>query len=190
MLPLNDLEIRQNLILRLSNQRFKPRAILEELRVHNGNAIADIVALYEEAHCYEIKGSNDKIERIVKQGSFYDTSFRKITLVTTENHLEKAQTLAPQYWGIMLVKKTKDQCTFKSIRSAKNNPNFTKNLASLMLWKSEMLQLLEHQKLHSKPREFLAKKLSESRKKAELNYEICNLLFDRYKDQCSKEEHL
>ena len=87
---LNDIDIRVALIEKLQSMPTKPKAVIEELRVHNGNAIADVVALYKEAHCFEIKGDGDKIERIVTQGRFYDFSFRKITLVTTTKHLAKA----------------------------------------------------------------------------------------------------
>ena len=52
MSQLNDVSIRKSLILKLKNQAVRPKAIIEELRVHNGKAIADVVALYAEAHCF------------------------------------------------------------------------------------------------------------------------------------------
>ena len=79
MSQLNDVSIRKSLILKLKNQAVRPKAIIEELRVHNGKAIADVVALYAEAHCFEIKGDGDKIERILKQGKYYNLSFRTLT---------------------------------------------------------------------------------------------------------------
>lgn len=45
---LGDKEIRQLLIRRLENASRIPKAILEELRVHNGNAIAGVVSV----HCH------------------------------------------------------------------------------------------------------------------------------------------
>lgn len=159
----------------------KPKAIIEELRVHNGNAIADVVALYKEAHCFEIKGDGDKIERIVTQGRFYDFSFRKITLVTTTRHLAKAERIAPNYWGLMVASEANNKVLVRHSRPAQINPNFHKNLALLTLWKAEMLELLESQKSHkTKKREFLAELISANKKKIELSNDICSTLLQRY----------
>lgn len=98
---LDDENIRKALIDRLLRLSKAPKAILEELRVHNGNAIADVVAVYSTAHCYEIKGENDSVQRILRQSRFYDLAFNRTTLVTTDKQLEKALRLAPPHWGIM-----------------------------------------------------------------------------------------
>jgi len=143
MTRLDDKVIRPNLISRLKRQSIKPKAVIEELRVHNGNAIADVVALYNEAHCFEIKGDGDKIERAVKQGHYYNSSFRRITLVTTTRHLDKAVNVLPEFWGIMLAERRRNEILLKYVRRAKDNACFDKSLALLTLWKSEMLALLE-----------------------------------------------
>src|SRR5690606_9288263 len=130
----------------------KPKAIIDELHVCNGNAIADIVALYNEAHCYEIKGTGDKIERLLVQGRYYNSAFRKITVVTTENHLEKAKSICPGFWGIMIAASYDDRGTkFRHVRGARINPEFSIESALLTLWKSEMLTILDEQKHKRKP---------------------------------------
>src|SRR5881394_2591813 len=102
MIDLNDASIREALLRKLERQKRPPRAGLQELHVHNGKAIADVVTLHSEAHCYEIKGAADRIERIMVQGAYYNAAFRRITLVTTECNLKQALRLAPRFWGIML----------------------------------------------------------------------------------------
>lgn len=181
---LNDVLIRSALLLKLRNQQTKPKAIIEELRVHNGNAIADVVALHSEAHCYEIKGANDKIERIQIQGEYYNTSFRRITLVITKNHLEKALTLAPPFWGIMIAEMEKSEVRIKHYRRATNNRNFCKEIAVQTLWKSEMLEILREAKHKRQPREILGQLISQTTKKAELSGFICEMLLER-KSLCS-----
>ena len=101
-MELNDSRIREALLRKLARQKTQPRAVLEELHVHNGRAIADVVTLHAEAHCYEIKGATDRIERITVQGTYYNAAFRRITLVTTESNLRQAWKLAPQFWGILV----------------------------------------------------------------------------------------
>lgn len=181
MLRLNDKEIRFSLIEKLNNQSIKPKAIIEELSVHNGNAIADIVALYNEAHCYEIKGDGDKIERILTQGEYYNLSFRKITLVTTNKHLQKAIKLAPVFWGIMVAEEVENKVIIKYMRRAKNNPDFDKAIALLTLWKDEMLNLVHtNTKQDSKKsRAILAELIARNKRKMELSQDITLTLLDR-----------
>src|SRR5260221_7203730 len=112
-MELNDSSIRAALLRKLARQRVRPRAIIEELNVHNGRAIADVVTLHAEAHCYEIKGATDRIERITMQGTYYNAAFRRITLVTTECHLRRARKLAPWFWGIMVAIDDGDEVRFR-----------------------------------------------------------------------------
>lgn len=176
---LNDVIIRNALLLKLRSQQAKPKAIIEELRVHNGNAIADVVALHSEAHCYEIKGFADKVERIQIQGEYYNSSFRRITLVITTNHLEKALKLAPSFWGIMIAEIKGPDVSIKSFRRASNNRNFSKEIALQTLWKSEMLGILKEDRHKRQPREVLAQLISKTTRKAELSNFICEVLLER-----------
>ncbi len=183
MARLDDKQIRSSLIQRLKSQIVKPKAVIEELRVHNGNAIADVVALYKDAHCFEIKGDGDKIERILKQGHYYNLSFRKITLVTTSKHLKKALSISPDFWGIIVAESNDNQISLKHIRRAKDNSSFDKSLALMTLWKSEMLNLLCAPNSKNKSRESLAQIIAQSIKKEELSNQISSLLFNRYQQQ-------
>jgi len=115
-----------------------PNAIIEELRVHNGNAIADVVAIYENAHCYEIKGEKDTLNRLIKQAEFYNTTFTKMTLVTTENHLSKAEKLIPDFWGLIVAKNSGDKIIFSYARKSNHNTTINKAIALSMLWKNEL----------------------------------------------------
>jgi len=137
--PLGDKEIRRSLIHKLSAQA--PKAIIEELHVHNGNAIADVVTVHSEAHCYEIKGDGDNIQRILTQGKYYDLVFSKVTLVTTANHLAKALSIAPEHWGIMVAKRVGDEVKISHARAIKRNRCFDKQLALLTLWRSELAEV-------------------------------------------------
>jgi hypothetical protein len=119
----------------------KPKAIIEELHVHRGNAIADVVAIHKEAHCYEIKGETDSIKRLEAQGKYYDLVFKKVTLVTTENHKNNALKYAPAHWGIIIISLKGEKGIVRFLRKSKFNPNFNKQSALLTLWKEEMLTL-------------------------------------------------
>lgn len=179
---LNDGAIRQALIQHLTSWKPKPRAIVEELRVHNGNAIADVVALHSEAHCYEIKGCNDKIERIKIQGEHYNRAFRRITLVTTERNLVQAMKISPRFWGVIVARSCAEGVKFSHVRKAALNLKFNKEIAAMTLWKSEMLKLVEAKRYQNKPRGYLAQLIAQTRRDFELSTGICNLLIKRQRE--------
>lgn len=150
MTQLTDRQLRAALLTRLRAQPVSPRAILEEVRVHNGNAIADVVSVHTRPHCYEIKGETDEIRRIVRQGEFYDRAFQRITLVTTHNHLFSAARFAPAHWGIMVATSRSDDAppALRYIRKSTDSPAFDKQVALLTLWKSELLSLCVDEEVH------------------------------------------
>lgn len=179
MMNLNDASIREALLRKLEKQKIRPRAVLQELHVYNGKAIADIVTLHSEAHCYEIKGATDRIERITVQGAFYNAVFRRITLVTTKCNLRRALKLAPRFWGIMVAITNGESVRFRHIRPARLNPNFEKQSATMTLWKSEMLELVSESGAERKPRRLLAQLIAETRRELELSMTICDILIGR-----------
>ncbi|MDZ4051326.1 MAG: hypothetical protein EVA59_05035 [Limnobacter sp.] len=141
MQKLTDKEIRLALLVNLGRRSNSPRAILEEFHVCNGNAIADVVAVYKTLHCYEIKGETDSISRITHQSQFYDRAFPRITLITTGNHLRRAKSIAPKHWGIMLANLShKGSVTFKYVRAATRNPSYLPAVALQSLWRSELVK--------------------------------------------------
>ena len=176
---LNDATIREALLRKLERQKSRPRAVIEELHVHNGKAIADVVTLHSEAHCYEIKGATDRIERITAQGVYYNAAFRRITLVTTECNLRRALRLVPRFWGIMVAIVDGVAVRFRHVRAARLNPNFEKQSAAMTLWKSEMLELVPESGTERMPRRRLAQLIAETRRELQLSMSICDLLFSR-----------
>lgn len=141
-MKLNDKEIREALINYISRLSHKPSRIVEELHIHRGNAIADVVALHKEPHCYEIKGENDNINRLKRQGFYYDQAFRKITLVTTKIKLKKALEECPKYWGIIVAECIEGTVKLKPYRKAGNSSFYNKEIALQTLWKDEMLSMI------------------------------------------------
>jgi len=142
MQKLTDKEIRQALLVHLGRRANPPRSTLEEVHVCNGNAIADVVAVYKTMHCYEIKGETDSINRIVRQSQFYDQAFPLITLVTTANHLKRAEMIAPRHWGIVIANSIReDSVAFRHVRGATRNPSYLPAVALLSLWRSELINL-------------------------------------------------
>lgn len=158
-----------------------PQAILEEVRVHNGNAIADVVTIDGIPHCYEIKGESDEVRRISRQGSYYDLAFIMTTLVTTQNHMRVALEMAPPHWGLILASNVGGEVAFEKIRSATASPEFDKRLALLTLWRSELLSLCSSSEVDVRKlsREKLALKIADERPLNDITFHIGDLLMKR-----------
>lgn len=179
---LNDPTIREKLKSYLESLPVKPRAIVDELHVHRGNAIADVVAVYKEAHCFEIKGETDNVNRLLTQGKFYDLVFKKISLVTTENHLKKSLDVTPEHWGILIAYKDNGAVKLRHHRKATSNPHFVKEVALLTLWKQEMLDVSNNNDIELPKRinkQELVTEIASNLTLKKVNTEIANSLFNR-----------
>ncbi len=180
---LNDRTIREALVSSLQNKKNKPQRIIHELSVSNGNAIADVVAIYRESHCFEIKGEGDKVERLKIQGVHYNSAFRKITLITTAKHEKKALNYAPAFWGIIIAKEKAGRIVFNHLRKALSNPFFDKKIALQTLWKEEMAGILSELKINLRKkdmtRENIGLILSQELGKKELSEKISSVLILR-----------
>ena len=138
---LKDKDIRAALKEHLARRKPTAEKVVDELRVQNGGAIADVVALYKEMHCYEIKGETDSVGRLTKQSSFYSLVFPKLTAVVALNHLKWAMSNLPSYWGIIVAVEKEGVVTLCYKRSAGFNPNFDKELGLMILWKDELINI-------------------------------------------------
>lgn len=178
-MKLNDKEIRGAFNERLRKLQGSMK-IIEELNVANGRAIADIVTVSKHTHCYEIKGENDKIERLIRQSKFYDLAFNKITLITTSNHIKKAVLTVPKYWGIIEVKFDSGKVKFVYVRKSEINPLFDKAISLQTLWKSELLKIAENQNFCNitkyKSRDFIIDEIIKSSSKSVVSNSISEQL--------------
>lgn len=148
----------------------------------NGNAIADVVAVYKAMHCYEIKGETDSINRIVRQSQFYDQAFPLISLVTTANHLRRAEIIAPKHWGIVLANSSpSDSVTFKHVRGATRNPSYLPEIALLSLWRSELIKFpsLSNASLEKMNRQKIAELIASSAPTSVINESVGRALATR-----------
>lgn len=182
MVVLNDEKIRGALIERLSMRVPKPLAIKQEVSVHNGNAIADVVTFHRNMHCYEIKGKTDTVQRVLAQSKYYNLSFDKLSLVTTENHIPWALANLPGFWGVIKVYMDRGVIKFSYVKAARINPLYDKRSSMLMLWKSELFSLSDKlgvQVKKSSSREDIASILSDRIDKKTILDEVCLALKDR-----------
>src|SRR5579864_2664888 len=74
--------------------------IVEEMGIWSGSVRIDIAVINGELHGFELKSERDTLARLEGQAELYSQVFDRMTLVTAERHLNKAQSKIPPWWGI------------------------------------------------------------------------------------------
>ncbi|WP_405175596.1 sce7726 family protein [Paenibacillus sp. FSL H8-0261] len=146
---LNDPEIRGVLYKKIALQEefiSDPSTILvDELDVCTGSARIDVAVVNGKLHGYEIKSERDNLDRLPSQIEYYNRVFDTLTLVTTKSHISKAREIIPKWWGIDCVNNIGQDIRIKTIRKPKDNHKVQLLDLTQLLWKDELLELLQSQ---------------------------------------------
>jgi len=155
---LTDTDIRAALKLKLisSYGDYPEAVVLDELGVCRGEARVDVALVNGKIHGYEIKSDRDTLRRLAKQVELYGKVMDRATLVAGERHLDAAQTILPEWWGLLLVKSTNNGPRFRTVRRGRINPARDARALAEFLWLEDAIALLERHGLdrgvRSKPR--------------------------------------
>ena len=134
-------EIKRALCDYLSTRKGSAGHFLEEVEIIGGRYRADLVDPFE-MHCFEIKSDRDSLKRLFGQGSAYSRVFSKITLVLSPRHLNKALSMIPDWWGVLIISDS-SQRPFELFRHAKANKHIQAYYLSTLLNKEECLATLQ-----------------------------------------------
>lgn len=179
---LDDKAIRLELKVKLISSRNRPKDLIDEFGICGGKSIADLVAVYEGLHCFEIKSELDTFSRLENQVLFYDKCFEKVTLVTTSKHIEKAFNTVPNWWGIIEVY-FNERVRFKHHRKTESKLS-TLDVDYILnsLWKDELkeiyLNFYEKEPIKSYSKKDLVIEISKKRKNL-IYKEFCKILAGR-----------
>lgn len=174
---MNDPEIRQLLFKYLSRRKsIGETDIYEEVPLRTGQIRADVVLVGNSVECFEIKGPNDTLKRLLDQGSQYQETFEKIHLVCATKHISKVIQMVPIWWGIIEVTQSGQ---VKIIQRAKSNPKRNSQGLVDLLHVNEAKNILKNATNlgvskfnHSHLRELLPEHLSEPELKAGIRQEL------------------
>ncbi len=117
--------------------------VINELDICNGVSRADIAVVNGKLHGYEIKSQQDNLERLPLQMESYNLVFDTMTVVAFESHIEKIKHIVPSWWGIKCVTQRNGHIKLKNIRKGKINKNINIHCLAQLLWKEEMIELLQ-----------------------------------------------
>ena len=116
--------------------------VIDELGIKNGSYRADIAVFNGKIVGYEIKTQNDTLTRLPSQATAYSQIFNEAFLIVSENHLESALEIVPDWWGVYLIKPTtENEYSFDCIRPAQSNANQDAFSMAQLLWKDEALEI-------------------------------------------------
>jgi len=174
-----DREIREALCVVLESRYAKVR-IMDEFVI--GKARADIVTVTDSLTGYEIKGDSDSYTRLPTQVKEYDRYFQQNYLVVGKSHSKSAAEHIPPYWGIVCVSESGKGVQVKTLRKAAHNPKFSIKKQLSVLWRMELVHILQANKLPKcagKRKAYIRGYLMERIPQDTLRLQICEELFER-----------
>lgn len=125
-------------------ESWRDKIIIQEFALKHGLSRVDIAVLGQEIHGYEIKSDYDQLSRLSKQVGIYSEVLDKASLVVGQKHLLPGSKLIPEWWGLMLCFETyHNEVKIIQIRAAENNPSPSNKALAQLLWKNEVISLLE-----------------------------------------------
>jgi hypothetical protein len=139
-----DPEIRRALRAYLSSLGYGDgTAIIEELGLCQGQARADVVAVGDVLHAYEIKSDRDSLARLTRQAEIYGMTMDRVTLVAGARHMAEALRVVPRWWGALRVDETPEGLRFTELRKGRRNVRRDPRALVELLWLPDALRFLE-----------------------------------------------
>ncbi|QQR47721.1 sce7726 family protein [Myxococcus xanthus] len=143
MTCLRDVDIRQPLAP-FAACAYPDAQVLHEVGLEYGLVRVDVAAISSERlHAWEVKSDSDSLRRLPAQAVSYSVVFDRCTLVAGERHLERGQALVPPWWGVVLARADGGGVVLEEVRPALDNPSPSPGATVQLLWRPEMLALLE-----------------------------------------------
>lgn len=144
---MNDRDIRvvlkKELMQKYAND--KDTVIFDELGLRHGAVRIDLVVVNDWLYGYEIKSDHDSLRRLPEQIRIYSSIMDRVTLVVGYRHAYEALRMIPEWWGVRLAEKKKQNGTvvLSDARLPIDNPGVDLNAVVTLLWRNEALNILE-----------------------------------------------
>jgi hypothetical protein len=176
---LRDLDIRRELLSRLREEHaadLKNTLIIDELGICQGERRVDVAVINGSLAGFEIKSERDTLGRLGRQRDAYELVFDEVTLVVSACHLKAARNVVPKWWGLLVATGRRGDVTLRLQRRPRRNKHTSDYAVAQLLWRDEVLALLEKHSLaaglRSKPRNRLWQALVDAMDPLELRTEV------------------
>lgn len=146
---MQDSDIRKLLhpYLKKENKKYKDTIIVNEFDLCSGLSRIDVAVVNGVLHGYEIKSEEDTLNRLPNQINYYNKSLEKISIITNKSHLKQIKQLVPNWWGVLTVKSNGKKNIVTQLRKAKSNPQLDAESLLEILWKDELISIIDEYKI-------------------------------------------
>ena len=131
--------------------------LVDELVIPDGRARVDLALVNGHVEAFELKSDFDSLRRLPSQAERYEPYFDRITLVTTRRFSERAVSLLPTWWGIVVAECKRDKICLRWNRRALLNPSMRFEKQCQFLWKEDLLRLSRNHAVNIKGRHAMGK---------------------------------
>ncbi|MBN9683630.1 sce7726 family protein [Corallococcus sp. NCSPR001] len=140
--------------------------VLDELGLWYGVARVDIAVVNGRMHGFEIKSDRDTLDRLPEQARIYGRVLDRVTVVVGHIHAEAVRHIIPEWWGIKVATRgPRGAVHFADLRAPTMNPAVDPVAVAALLWREELLEILDGmgaaRGLRGKSRDVLSRRLVE-----------------------------
>jgi hypothetical protein len=140
--------------------------IIEEMGLCQGLARIDLAIISSSIHGFEIKSARDTLDRLEAQIAIYSSVLQRVTIVADAVHMPEVREMVPRWWGLWRISYEQGRLVSKELRQPRNNPRIDPSALVQLLWRDEVIALLDQKKMmtgyRSKPRDVLWDRLIKS----------------------------
>jgi hypothetical protein len=152
---------------RLRRMKAQPDTlVIDELGLAHAKSRVDVAVINGCIHGYEIKSAKDTLDRLTTQIGTYRQTLQKLTFVAASKHVAAIMDQAPEWCGVIAAEQgPRGGISFHVLRNACANPDIDPVMVAHLLWRDEVIDLLDQAgyppKLLRRPRRQLYEMLCE-----------------------------
>lgn len=142
----NDTDIRIALhAKRLRRVKAQPDTlVIDELGLAHAKSRIDVAVINGCIHGYEIKSAKDTLDRFATQIDIYRQTLQKLTIVAAPKHVAGIMGHAPEWCGVIAAEQgPRRGISFHALRNAAANPEIDPVMMAHLLWRDEVIELLD-----------------------------------------------
>lgn len=118
--------------------------VIDELGLAHARRRIDVAVINGCIHGYEIKSAKDNLDRFAIQIDIYRQTLQKLTFVAAPKHVAGIISYAPEWCGVIAAEKgPRGGINFEVLRNAAANPEVDPVMMAHLLWRDEVIELLD-----------------------------------------------
>lgn len=140
---MRDIDIRPILKTTLLKEHYSDpnTKVVEEWDLAVANARIDMAVLNGHFHGYEIKSSQDNLERLPNQLVSYSKIFDQLSVITEEKYATKILKIIPDWVGVTICYQEGESAKIECIKPCEDNKSQQGTYLAKLLWQPELKEI-------------------------------------------------